>query len=506
MLPDVHCRRFVQAAEEADVRTGAPCCCPRGSMVPSCRTKVVVLLVRFYVARGILEAEAPTGGLATAERVESARLFGNINQYAYYFTDLMVGSPKPQRVSVIVDTGSSLCGFPCSNCEHCGRHIDPPFDIDLSKSAKWIACNDRCEGSCKKGLCGYSQSYTEGSSISGIWFQDLVRLGDKLQHNPAVNATLGCHLDERNLFYTQRVNGIMGIAPHQNSGRPTILQDLFGDKQHVNTGIFSICLAEWGGLLTVGGYSPENHVNGTQVQWIPLVHSGYYSVTPIALELGGVPLVSGRENFGTSLVDSGTTFTYFPTQVFNRLTASLIAACTSGSGCGAHRESNDCWRLDNDADDPAKFPPLTIVFEGGARVEWTPRGYLFQRGEPSLWCHAFAENGGDSDTVLGVSWMLHKDVIFDLPGSRLGVVEARCPEYREAPGEELSLGWPVNARSQRPVVLVALLIMGIGASLLVAVGLCLWLLIGSCQNGWSMVHPDDEEQGADQSSARGVYC
>lgn len=381
--------------------------------------------------------QRPEERYARDRRIESARLYGNINQYAYYFTDLLVGQPKPQRVSVIVDTGSSLCGFPCKDCEHCGYHIDPPFNFQGSESARWVPCGDRCTGNCLQGHCYYTQSYTEGSSIWGFWFQDEVRLGDALQNNPPVNATLGCHKREENLFYTQRANGIMGMAPHKNSGRPTILQDLFVDKKHVNPDIFAMCLGEWGGELTVGGWNPV-HNNGSIVQWIPLTHSGYYSVLPYKLLIGGMDLGFGPDKLGTSLVDSGTTFTYFPSEVFKTLSAALIAACETSSACGARREGSDCWRLNDGSTNPGRFPPLALAFRDNTVAQWPPRAYLFQRGEPSLWCHAFADSGPKPGTVLGVSWMLHKNVIFDLEQSRLGLVEAECPQYKKAPGERLS--------------------------------------------------------------------
>lgn len=47
-------------------------------------------------------------------KLEAARVYGNIHNYAYYFVDLLLGSPNAQRTSVIIDTGSSLCGFPCT--------------------------------------------------------------------------------------------------------------------------------------------------------------------------------------------------------------------------------------------------------------------------------------------------------------------------------------------------------------------------------------------------------
>jgi len=67
-------------------------------------------------------SRASSGGFQydPEQRIESARLFGNMNKYAYYFTDVLVGLPEPQRASVIIDTGSRLVGFPCSTCDHCG--------------------------------------------------------------------------------------------------------------------------------------------------------------------------------------------------------------------------------------------------------------------------------------------------------------------------------------------------------------------------------------------------
>ncbi|OLP79386.1 Aspartic proteinase CDR1 [Symbiodinium microadriaticum] len=167
--------------------------------------------------------------------IASARLYGNVHDYAYYFLDLSIGTP-PQRVSVIVDTGSSITGFPCKSCEHCGQHIDPLFEITRSRTASWVKCNTKnCHGFCSSDQkhCTYRQSFTEGSSFHGWWFQDLVRLGDLMQHNPPLKALVGCHQEETRLFYTQKANGIMGIR-YPKSGPPTLLQQLLRDREHIN--------------------------------------------------------------------------------------------------------------------------------------------------------------------------------------------------------------------------------------------------------------------------------
>lgn len=385
--------------------------------------------------------------------MESARLFGNINRYAYYFVDLEIGSPSPQRTSVIVDTGSRLVGFPCRGCAHCGEHIDPAFDVSRSLSAQWTDCDSSCRSNCLDGRCQYTESYSEGSSLSGSWFSDMVSVGNAVNSNPPVRAQLGCHTMENRLFYTQRANGIMGLAPMQdsNSGPPTILQDLFHDKKHVDTRLFSMCLATWGGMLTVGGYNRSSHTgqgrrhggvfgdpsgvaNDDGIQWVRMRALQYYFIFPdsVYIESAGsrIPAVTGGHGaFGVTIVDSGTTFTYFPSPVYRALVDSLNRYCSEHDGCAAKRASEECFLLENFAKEPTGFPALEIMFSGGAHVRWAADGYLHDRGD--VWCLTFKENRM-FQTVLGISWMIHRDIIFDLAHSRLGVAEADCPEHRVA--------------------------------------------------------------------------
>ncbi|CAK0871020.1 unnamed protein product, partial [Prorocentrum cordatum] len=227
-----------------------------------------------------------------------------------------VGTPANQRTSVIVDTGSRLVGFPCTGCEHCGSHIDKAFDFSRSSSASWVGCESdtSCSTGCVEGHCAYSETYSEGSSVSGYFFEDDIELGDLEQKNPAVKVRLGCHMKENRLFYSQRANGIMGLAPGGlgDTGSPTILTQLFADKQHVKTSIFSMCLSEWGGRLTVGGYNGTSHRKGGEIQWVRLRPAHYHFVFPVGLTVGpvkdpeGEAVAWGQRNLGVTIVDSGT--------------------------------------------------------------------------------------------------------------------------------------------------------------------------------------------------------
>eukprot|EP01036_Dinobryon_divergens_P027593 gene27593-36396_t len=66
-----------------------------------------------------------------------------------HYSYLWVGTP-PQRVSVIIDTGSHHTAFPCVGCK-CGKHMDPHFDPAKSSSAIVRDCSGK--------KCFYRQSY-----------------------------------------------------------------------------------------------------------------------------------------------------------------------------------------------------------------------------------------------------------------------------------------------------------------------------------------------------------
>jgi Xylanase inhibitor N-terminal len=101
--------------------------------------------------------------------------------YGTHFSYVYVGTP-PQRVSVIIDTGSHFTAFPCKGCKACGEHTDPYWDLEASSTAKATTCAE-CHGafSCSAGQkCTFGQSYSEGSSWTA--FQVILAISDKQVH------------------------------------------------------------------------------------------------------------------------------------------------------------------------------------------------------------------------------------------------------------------------------------------------------------------------------------
>lgn len=143
----------------------------------------------------------------------SLALYGSVHSTAYWFADVFIGSPRPQRQSLIIDTGSSVMGFPCLDCQNrCGRHIDNAYDRSTSGSVKPLNCFSACPLCASKkaqlqqspswmasptsltsNQCAYhvcleisapsidlmcfpQVRYTEGSSLTGSWYEDQITL------------------------------------------------------------------------------------------------------------------------------------------------------------------------------------------------------------------------------------------------------------------------------------------------------------------------------------------
>jgi Xylanase inhibitor N-terminal len=133
--------------------------------------------------------------------------------YGTHFSYVYVGTP-PQRVSVIIDTGSHFTAFPCKGCKACGQHTDPYWDPDASSTAKATSCKD-CHGAftCSAGeKCTFGQSYSEGSSWTA--YQVTLLIDDDANRCTFVTSRLQCStmLLTRHIFSMLNSN-VSSFAP-----------------------------------------------------------------------------------------------------------------------------------------------------------------------------------------------------------------------------------------------------------------------------------------------------
>ena len=257
--------------------------------------------------------------------------------YGTHFAYVWAGSP-PQRVSVIVDTGSHHTAFPCKGCANCGKHTDRFWDPAKSTTAKIQHCHGQ--------MCSLSQRYMEGSSWNAFVVKDTFWIGaEKLEYmeglpNWNVTFQFGCQSSETGLFRTQLENGIMGM-----SADPATLPYVMKAAKVTPSTAFTLCFLHTGGTMAIGApASSYTALNKEAVQWALLTKkTGYFTVSleEVYLRKSNSDILKNigepKSKYNTGrgiIVDSGTTDSYLPSSVassFKRVFKSLTGMSYSNS-------------------------------------------------------------------------------------------------------------------------------------------------------------------------------
>lgn len=219
--------------------------------------------------------------------------------YGTHYIDIWVGHPA-QRQTAIVDTGSGVTAFPCSECTDCGHHTDTPFNEKASESFQPTHCEisstDTDGGGCilgkceENGLCMMEHNFgTPGSSDASSWTayeaQDVAYAGgphdrsidsakpmidpdvDELNpvHAPEFSFPLsfGCQTSVTGYFERQLASGVMGLDRRA--------QSFWGQmraSQTIQRAQFSLCFVKQpiastsgstAGAVTLGGVDTRLH-------------------------------------------------------------------------------------------------------------------------------------------------------------------------------------------------------------------------------------------------------
>ena len=144
------------------------------------------------------------------------RLDGNLKTLGYFAANVCLGADH-KTFSLIVDTGSSLAAMPCADCSGCGKHktgarFDPSRPGATTVDCHRPPTNMRCNGCGSGNKCGYSVSYTEGSSIRGRLVRDEVHYAVDGASGRTAPTVFGCQTYESGLFHSQQADGIAGFS------------------------------------------------------------------------------------------------------------------------------------------------------------------------------------------------------------------------------------------------------------------------------------------------------
>eukprot|EP01138_Halocafeteria_seosinensis_P015524 gb/GECG01015842.1/.p1 GENE.gb/GECG01015842.1/~~gb/GECG01015842.1/.p1 ORF type:complete len:539 (+),score=50.29 gb/GECG01015842.1/:1-1617(+) len=396
---------------------------------------------------------------ADGNKYVSASVFGSTAR-GYYYSFVEVGTP-PQEATVVLDTGSTLTAFPCKNCDECGKHMNPRFDPAASSTSKLYHCSSgggcpQIARSCsKQGKCYYEEGYMEGSKIKGYLYSDILWIGRGTRNkNSSVRFDFGCHIYESKMFKTQFADGIMGLTK-----QPITLPYTLRDAGVTSNLLFSLCLSRRGGQLNIG--ATNRTMLASDLVTTPLKgYSAFHVVEVREMSLSNsdgtwtsLDVDMFRFNGGRgTIVDSGTTFTYLPTEAATTIFKEAERSCRSAGKhqCGSTFFSEEigektlCIEIPSNKDKghyntqtPPEYlddilPTVEFAFLE-ASLTAPPSQYLFSYYAPEAsnwgdaWCVGFFgfDNNG---AILGANVMQDYAFQFDMEKEELSFARANCEE------------------------------------------------------------------------------
>ena len=255
-----------------------------------------------------------------------------------HYVDLYVGTPIRQKQTLIVDTGSEWTGFPCvPGC--CGQHTDDEFNVSASStfSKHERSCNsDQEQESCAQKQrtscsesndeCRVRMDYSEESFWTAYEAVDQVSIVAENTDCTTLLLQFGCQTDTTRLFQAQLADGIMGMNDAPLS---------FWRQAGVES--FSLCfssplhgdLEDQAGSMSLGGYDERLHLSEMQFakrtkgrgpERNYRVEVRDLSLRQVSTNGDGTAVIKPLQGLDANLinqhgtiVDSGTTDTYFPT-------------------------------------------------------------------------------------------------------------------------------------------------------------------------------------------------
>ncbi|KAK9843713.1 hypothetical protein WJX81_003429 [Elliptochloris bilobata] len=349
-------------------------------------------------------------------------LHGAVKDYGYFYATLLLGTPQRQ-FAVIVDTGSTITYVPCASCgKNCGpHHKDLAFDPASSTTSQLVPCgSEKCLcgrpacGCSDKHECTYQRTYAEQSSSAGLLVADQLQVG-----NGSVEVVFGCETKETGEIYNQEADGILGLGNSEVS-----LVNQLASNGNIDD-VFALCFGsvEGDGALMLGDADVAGRFN-VALQYTPLLanpaHPHYYSVALEALVVGGDKLdvkpATYEVGYGTVL-DSGTTFTYLPSDAFvsfreavTRFALAHGLHVTKGPdpkfpdvcfGGGPHADRGAALAADMEH----VFPVLELQFAQNTHLRTGPLNYLFMHtGEAGAYCLGVFDNGAAGTLLGGISF------------------------------------------------------------------------------------------------------
>lgn len=378
---------------------------------------------------------------------------GNTDTLNFYYITLFLGEKKENQ-TYILDTTSSVTTSPCNLCSSCGDHANEYFQIDSNASIiKYesyqcnslpnIIYNSLSFNNKNNDNCNFILDLIDGTKINGFYTNKLISFEpitlrkdneeDEMEYIPKENQyklPIGCSLKETGELQTAIADGVMGLNNNDKSFVSIMYQ-----MNLIKENLFTLCFSVDGGYFALGEIDTKYHIN-KNISYVDLFSknekSELYELEAKKIFVG----LTEIENKYISIIDSSSTISYVPKDIFNMMMKGIFYECLDKQGKCGNLERIEGYGLcakfvdSNEMNDAINnFWPIFKIEFNEYEFIWEPKNYYinFALSSPYMACFGFETEENNKDTIiLGTNFMHGYDIIFDRERGRIGFAEAEC--------------------------------------------------------------------------------
>ena len=375
---------------------------------------------------------------------------GNSDKLYFYYITAFIGKEK-QIQTFLLDTTSSVTTSPCNLCSSCGDHFNEYYIINQTKSLinkdtsecrilTNVFDNNKFDKDIKidANSCKFI-STLDNEKIFGVYSNNLVsfesiipemmnetEVDEYISKDNEFQMPMGCSLKETGFLMSALADGIIGL----NNNVKSFISMMYR-KQFIPQNLFSLCLDNEGGYLSLGNIYTKYHIC-PEIEYIdynPTKES--YEIKTEKIQIKDIEIKSEY----ISIINSGSTITYFPEQVFNEISYAFFSICSEYNGqCGELKRiegygiCSDFKNTDIYLNATRYIFPLIKIKFNNYEFTWKPKNYVlnFSFKNKIRACLGIDTEKNLNKIILGTNFMHGYDIIFDRTNFKIGFCEASC--------------------------------------------------------------------------------
>ncbi|KAG9451658.1 hypothetical protein H6P81_011623 [Aristolochia fimbriata] len=412
------------------------------------------MLLKSDLQRQNMKLRAPYPSLFPSEGSET--FFPGNDMGWLHYTWVDIGTPNVSFF-VALDTGSDLSWVPC-DCEECAPLSDSYYNLDRdlgmyspskSSTSKHLPCGHQlCDlgSNCKssKQPCPYRIEYASvNTSTTGLLIEDVLHLASSgvEPSGPTVKTpiVIGCGKKQTGGY-------LSGIAPDGllGLGFGEISVPSFLAKAGLVRDSFSLCFKEDASGRIVFGDRGLSKQQSTPF----LTVEGKYLTYVVGIENICIGSVCQKQKKFRLLVDSGSSFTHLPNNVYEKVTEEFDKQMNTSRIMYEYSTWDYCYNISSL--DLAQVPTLSLTFVGNNSLivqnPFLPL-YLIE-GQSDVLCLAFQATEDDIGTI-GQDFLMGYRMLFDRDNLKLGWARSNCHE--SSGSSKVPLTPPTQDRPENPL-------------------------------------------------------